>query len=371
MIQEELQRKIDKAKLRLVTEKNTVFFSALLANLRVLITSDVATAATDGTYIKLNPEFILDLSTSQLLGLILHEVMHVVYEHTDRRRALGLNPQKWNMAGDYVINNDLVSRGYLLPDGGLVDPQYRGMSTRQVYDRLPDNSADGFEMDIVLTPGNTESEQEEHAETVKSNLIKAVTQAQMSNDIGSVPKELLREIDEILNPKLPWNTILLNHMSSFAKEDYTWSRPNKRFWPDFYMPGMRSEALNQITVAIDVSGSVSKAELSAFMAEIRYIWEWLKPQSMRLIGFDTRIHDDLMFKQGESLTDVRLAGGGGTNIAPVTETIRKDSPEVSIIFTDGHFDHSGIGKTPTDLFWIILGNKSFSSAANTVIHMNL
>ena len=352
----EIQRKINKAKLMLMTEPNTTFFSALLAQLWLRERDDIPTAATDGVNLFYNPKFIEELGTGETLGLLLHEVLHVAFEHMDRRKAHDLNPQIWNAAADYYINNMLDIQGYRLPAGGLIKHAYDGWSTMQIYEELMSNSPDmEFEMDLIMDCPDGVDE-EEHRTEVVSNVLKAVTQAKISNEPGSIPAEIARWADEIMNPKLPWNAILQNYMADYAKEEYTWTRPNKRFWPHHYLPSMRSEAIGQVTAAIDVSGSITQDDLDAFFSEINYIWDLLKPKKLRLMGFDTRIHDDLEFTEGDVMENITLSGGGGTDVEPVIDTIRKDEPLFLLVFTDGEFYLPNLDNLNSQIFWVIKGD---------------
>ena len=366
----ELQKKINRSKLHLMTQRQTTFFSSLIANLKIVFTEDVPTAATDGIHMFFNPQFIEPLDNQEMIGLMLHEAMHSVYEHMSRQTVGKLDKQVWNIAGDYVINNDLDKRGYKLPKEGLIDHKYDGKGTKEIYDILIAEMVEvppTMMLDLIFDPPEGMSK-EEHQERVISNVVKAVTQAQLANDPGSIPGEVARQVEKLIDPKLPWHQILQNYMSAYAKEEYTWARPNKRFWPDFYLPSMHSEALNQITVAIDVSGSIMQEDLDAFMAEVRYVFEILKPKKMRILGFDTKIHDDLEFVDGDALEDVSLTGGGGTNCRPVIQTLKKDEPEIALIMSDGEFSMPSFAGISSDVFWIIKGNESWTTPYGQVIY---
>lgn len=358
----DILKAVNKAKLTLFTQRNSTFFSSLIANLKIIIKEDFpARAATDGLSIVFRADFARSLSTPGYIFVMLHEVMHCVYQHMNVALKHDLDKQLWNKAGDYLINGELDKLGYELVDDILLDHQYDNMSTKEIYDLLLQNPPQSSSLDgdlIFETPKGMTAE--EHKEVVLGNVIKAVIQAKLSNDIGSIPGDLARKIDDLVNPKLPWHQILQNYMSSYAKEEYTWSRPNRRFMPDFYLPSMHSESLNQITVAIDVSGSVGQNELDAFMAEVRYIWDIMKPKKLRLLGFDTKIHDDLEFTEGDSIDDVTLHGGGGTHIGPIIETIEEDQPEVSIIITDGEFSMPYMNNVTSDVLWVICNRESFT-----------
>ena len=359
------KRKIDRAKLLLMTQRGTTFFSSLLASLRLKESKAIPTAAVDGVHLFYNKEFVDKLTPQETLGLLLHETLHVALDHLDRKKLHDLDPQGWNIAGDYYINNDLDNRGYKLPEGGLIDHKYDGWSTMKIYGEVMKDKPEDFEMDLLGPPDGMSDE--ECTEVVKNAVVKAVTQAKISNDYGSVPGEIARRVEEILNPVLPWNVIFMNRLSAYAKDDYTWRRPNRRYWPDAFLPSMYSESLDEIIVAIDVSGSIMQEDLDAFMAEITYVWSTLHPKKMRILGFDTEIHDDLEFTEGDSLESVNLTGGGGTYIGPVIDTIHKDNPEITIIFTDAEFTLPHLDDIESDLIWIIKGNHPFEPSKGEVV----
>jgi len=365
-----LKRNVSRCKLQLMSERNTVFFSSLLSNLKLEITDKVPTAATNGIYMHLNPEFISTLTIPQLLGLMLHEVMHVVYDHISRCLEADLDHKLYNIAGDHLINLYLLNKGYELPKNGYANPKYIGWSTMQIYKDLlknPPPDYDQFQMDIVGK--DADMREDVYREKVISNIIKAVQQAQISNQPGSIPGHILILLEEILNPKLPWYQILQNYMNAYSKDLHTWSRPNRRYMPDFLLPTLHSDSLNQITCGDDVSGSMTKEDIAAIFAEQKFIWETLKPKRMRIQTFDTLVHMDKMFEEGDTLDDIELMGGGGTNVEPLIQSIRKEQPEIALIFTDGYFSTPDMtGLEATDIFWIIKGNDKFQNPMGTIIH---
>lgn len=358
----EVLKKISKAKLNLFTHKNTIFYSSLLASLKLKLSDTIPTAATNGVDLIVNPDYVSKLEINELIGLLLHETMHVCLQHVDRRNSANLDPTLYNIAGDFVINNDLDTRGYVLPAGGLIDHKYDGWSTRQVYDDLEQNKPNvKLPMEDVIFSSPKGVSEEAHREKSISNVIKAATQARLQNDIGSIPGHVLRLVDELTNPKLPWNHILQNYMSHYDKSNYTWRKPNRRHWPDLYLPSTYNEALNQITVGIDVSGSINQDDLNAFMSEIRYIHEVMKPVKLRLMSFDTMVHQDLEFTEWDNIRDVKLTGGGGTYIGPLMDTLREDEPEICIVFSDMEFSNPYLGDINTDLIWIQKGNSEYAA----------
>src|SRR5579863_8307646 len=60
--------------------------------------------------------------------------------------------------------------------------------------------------------------------------------------------------------------------------DYTWARPNRRHvWSGLYLPGITSESVGEIAIAVDCSGSVSARQLGLFNAEIQSILAGQRP----------------------------------------------------------------------------------------------
>lgn len=364
-----IKKKVDRAKLKLFTLKETTFFSALLSQLRLEIGEKYPTAATNGLTLWLNPAFVEPLSLDETVGLLLHETMHVAWDHIVRAKELKVVPAVWNQAGDYVINNEAKARGFSLPPGGFIDHKYKGWSTKQVYDELikldqPVSSAIMLDISLDTPEGMDEKEAKER---VIGAVVKAVTQARLSGDAGSIPGEVLRSFDEMIEPKLPWQTILQQHMSTYRKEEYSWTRPNRRYYPGFYLPQMRSESLDQVSVFIDSSGSISNEDIGEFMAEIRYMWDTLKPKTLKLVVFDTQIKSSQTFTEGDSLSDVRIRGGGGTNIGPVARVLEKEQPELAIIFTDMEFPHVNYDRIQSDIIWIQYGDYSNPPTKGEVI----
>ena len=367
----EVKKHIDKAKLNLMMARNTTFFSALLSNIKIVITEDIDCAGTDGITMWLNPNWIFNLPLPQVLGLLLHEIGHIIYEHVTICFQANLNQKIHNIAGDHYINLWLLSMGYELPPEGYADRKYRGWSTMKIYNDLmknppPPQQTQIYVMDLVKPPKGMAPE--EHKERVTSNLMKAVLQAQTSKDAGSIPQNVLQIVEEATNPQLPWNVILMSYMDAYNRDDYSWARPNKRYLPDFYMPVLRSPAMDQMTCGADVSGSMDGEDLDTIIAEIRYIWDTLQPLKMRLQTFDTEVHLNEMYTQGDTLDDLELMGGGGTNVIPLLQSIEDEEPMLSLIFTDGYFSMPNLDQINTDIIWVIKDNPDFDPPKGRVIH---
>jgi predicted metal-dependent peptidase len=358
----------------MLCNKQTAFFSALLASMRLVYDEEQGTAWTDGIHIGFAPSFIYEMDPDELMGLMLHELGHNIFEHVSRAELLNLDKFTLNVAGDHYINLWLTKWGFKLPKGGLCDHKYTGWSTMKIYEyleknpnKLPPRTGPGaFACDVKPAPGMTP---QDVAQNIKSKILQAAVQADLQGQPGSVPGAVRQYIEEVTNPKLPWDVILANYVDEYRKDDYSLARPNRRYLPDYILPTLHVMGLNQVTFGCDVSGSMTGKLLSICKKEIDYIWQTLAPARARLQTFDTEVQHNKMYSAGDALDEVELVGGGGTNVIPLLESIEQEEPMLSIIFTDGCFEMPDMDKINTDIIWIIIGNWKFDPPGGKVIRM--
>ena len=124
--------------------KGPIHHSTLLGT-EIIWTYAVPTAATDGVYVYINPDFWRSLPTDgQRAFLLAHEVSHIIFRHPQRgkayrKRGFFSHDMKWdghlyNVAGDYVINADLVAMGFEpIPEGLYSDKYQRDDVVDSVY----------------------------------------------------------------------------------------------------------------------------------------------------------------------------------------------------------------------------------------------
>ena len=146
---DEANTAIRKAKLNLILNNRVFFFSALLANLKQRLDETHETAATDGIHIWLNPHWILTMTSPQLSGLLMHEALHVAFEHIVWAKMQHLDRRIHNMACDYYINLHLTKLGFQLPPKGLMEYKYNGMSSMEIYHELMQDPPPDEPIDLV------------------------------------------------------------------------------------------------------------------------------------------------------------------------------------------------------------------------------
>lgn len=120
------------------------FFGCLALRLRVVVRNDVQTMATDGKHLFCGPRFLDESSEELLRTAVAHEVLHCALSHHTRRGSR--DPQRWNMACDYVVNLMLVDAGFFMPDWAYMDRQYADLNAEEVY-RLLEQQAQQQQQD--------------------------------------------------------------------------------------------------------------------------------------------------------------------------------------------------------------------------------
>jgi predicted metal-dependent peptidase len=365
---DQAKKSMDKAKFDLISKSSDcVFISTILFSLITKWDESFPTAYTDGTRIVYNPEFFNSLTNKQRVFLIVHEAWHVAFKHISRRGTR--DPFIWNAAADYCINLMMHKAGFEMPPQGLIDKRFDGMATEQIYDILiqedfsQPNPQDG---DFVEADPK---DLEELEKQIDDMLIKATVAAQLEKQAGSIPKEIADYVEALTNPKLPWYQILHNYFFSRNKDDYSWTRPNRRY-QDTYMPSLYSEGCGDIFIFPDTSGSISNEQFFQFMTEVKGILNIARPTKTEVVCFDHRLYEPQVFSQGEDITKAVRKGQGGTSFDAPLSYINKHKPEVAIIFTDGFSSISEPCPRSTILIWIVTGQPNFKPPYGRTIHMD-
>lgn len=359
-----MNEQINRARAGLVLD--SPFFASLLLRLQCIEDASCQTAYTDGKVIGFSPNFISKLSLAQTKGFLAHEVMHIALEHHLRRQER--DPQNWNIAADYAINDILLSCGFELPQGGLT-----GMGTDKsaeyIYARLPQqhgqgqgqgqsqgkgqgqqqqgkgqSQGNGQQQDPggcgeVRDAKNANGQAVSPAERERlSAEVKVMVQqaAQAARAAGRMPAELDRLVKEIVEPKVSWSEVLRRFIQASAKNDYRMMPPNRRYiHRGLYLPSLRSDELPEVVVAIDTSGSIGQREIDQFAAEVSAVLQDFDT-TVSVLYCDTDIHSVEEFKREDLPLTLKPIGGGGTDFRPPFEWVEREgrTPACLIYLTD-------------------------------------
>lgn len=383
----ELEKKanamLDKAKLQLISIKKSTFTTTLLFSLKFKWSLDIQTADVNGVDLRINPKFFETLQPPERVFLLAHEAWHVAFEHITRFEEMGEKAdfKTYNEAADHVINLMLREKGYAVPQNACCNPKYTNWSTEQVYHDLMKNKSQNPNFIPDFTPssnnqGNNQKTKsgmtpDQMKNKIDEMLVKANTASQMEagqDGAEDVPDCIAERIEELVNPKVDWRTLLRNFMFEIRRDDYSYRRPNRKYMPHVILPSLYSEGMGALQVAIDVSGSVSNEQFNAFKTEINEIKDTLNPSSTEIVQWHHKISSIDVLDEYQDMSSVEFKETGGTNVYPVLERAIENPPQVMVIFTDGYF-------TPFDkpeqinfpVIWVIYDNNNFSCEFGQVV----
>lgn len=366
--QEELDRLLNQTKTNLFFKKKSGFIAGIMTRMDFIWTTEnCPTAQTNGLKLWWNPDCFLGLDKETRTTMLAHELWHPGFMHPIR--AKGKCPDTYNIAADHVINLMLEEHGYYM-DGfpWYRDPKFRGWNTEEVYEYLLKEGGKPMENPLSRDIVYCDEKDEQTKERIISNGVSAKHTAHITNKAGDVPGETELVIDSFLNPKLPWNTILLNHFNELYELEYSYKRPNRRY-QDPLLPGLSgSTGLDHIIFAIDVSGSITNQEIMRANSEVKYIKDTFNPEKLTIILFDTKIQKEIIFEQDDDFNKIEITGRGGTNLNPVMEYAKKVRSNAVIILSDLQVNIPE--KNPGfPLIWICVNNASRQVPYGKLIHL--
>ncbi len=321
-------------------------------------------------------DFINELSDSELIGVIAHEINHIAFLTSLR---LGSRDRDgWNCATDLAINSLLKLNGFILAKGGII-PDYNDeidigngkkitkcseKTAEEIYDLFPKicqkgktyiigegkgkgkELGDGFDEHIKGKDGKVLSPKEkaELIEDWNGKLQEALTIAKMK---GNIPKGIERLIGNLHQEKINWKTLLQRYITNQIPYNHTYSSPHKKSQScGFYMPNTLKEKIS-IVIAIDVSGSIGQQELTDFLSEIIGMAKAFQDRiEMTLITHETDVNDVFLVRNGsiDEIKKLKIEGGGGTAHDKVFEHIQNKIRDCKcvVFLTDGYSDLDGI-----------------------------
>jgi predicted metal-dependent peptidase len=333
-----LNIRLAKAKTALVLEHP--FVGTIALNLPFIITREVPTAATNGKYVKFNPDFIGTLTDEELKFLVAHECFHPMLEHNYRRGER--QGRRWNMAGDYVINKLLTDEhiGKMPKQGLLNDQIYQagGGTSDGIYNLLPDQDDDdgggygghGDPLDNCEdAPGSPAEKAQQQAEMK----VKVAQAAQAAKMMGKLSANMQRLVDEVLQPKVDWRDVMQRFLVKARTDQRSFARFNRRFIAQgLYLPSVSGEVMGEVVFAVDCSGSIDQRTINQFAAEITKVKDDLVPARIHVMYFDSDISHVESYGPEDDL-DIKPHGGGGTDFAPVfAKIIELGIEPVAIVF---------------------------------------
>lgn len=379
------------------------WFGNMATRMKLIDASDwLPTAATDGRNFYYNKKFVDELSTKECEFLFGHEVLHAVFDHCLGRKD-GREPQIWNIACDYAVNDVLILEkvGDPIKKVPIIhDTKYRNWAAEAIYDDIFDNAQkislqtldmhldgdgnEGDEQEGGGSGGSGDKEQgkgkgrapslsEEEKRQIREELKEAMISAAKAS-AGSVPAGVQRLIKELTEPKLNWKELIQQQIQTVIKDDYTFARPNRKtFSYGICLPGMKNQETIDICVAIDASGSVDDDMLRDFLTEVKGIMAQYDNFNLRILSFDTQIYNvkDFDAYNQDEIHEYEAAGRGGTMFECVWDYFKEEdyTPKKLIFFTDGYPCGTWGDANYCDTVFIIHGDEKIKPPFGVYAHI--
>ena len=369
------------------------FWGPLAARLKLEEVEWCKTIATDGRKFYYNADFVSKLSDGEMIFGFGHELGHIIFDHMTRRGDR--EPQVWNMAGDYVINNMLIRESVgtaITTVPILADRKYEGKTADEVYDDLMKNATvikmtlddhldmegdgDGDEEgdgngqggDKVGKNGKPKFKKlsEEERKALRDEWREAVIQASKNAGAGNTPADIQRLVKDITNPVMDLKDLLRIQFSGSIKSDYTWMRPNRKAWhTGAIMPGQLPGEELDIVVALDASGSIDEGMLADFLGMVQGSLDQFTSYKVRVVTFDTDVYNEDTFTgdDGRSMAEYNIQGGGGTSFECVWQWMKDNDvqPHQLVMFTDGYPFGSWGDPDYCDTLFVVHGSRDITA----------
>lgn len=372
------------------------FFGNLATRLRLIDGSDWChTLATDGRNFYFNYGFVDKLSPKECEFGFAHEVLHNVFDHLGRRD--GRDVSLSNIAADYAANQILVDEKIgTVPKFIQIfqDHKYRGKSYEEIYHELEEKAIKidinslGELLDDHLdgedendSDGNDEGKDgkkrpklsAEDRKKIRDEIKEAMVAAAQAAGAGKVPAGVARLIKDFTEPKMDWRQLLRMNIQSILKSNFSFGRPNRKSQHSgAVLPGLLNDETVEVSVAIDMSGSISDAQARDFISEVKGIMDEYTDFKLDIWCFDTDVYNYAKFSidNADEIMSYECAGGGGTDF-DVNFKFMKDNdinPKKFIMFTDGYPCGSWGDEDYCDTLFIIHGNEAIIAPFGQTAH---
>ena len=373
---DDTERKLTAARAQLIIDKP--FLGALVLRLPLALADPkwCHTIAIDARTLYYNRDFIDKLSLDETKFMLAHEALHCALAHFHRRQHRAR--RRWDVACDYAINGLLVADGLTPPKGAPLNAKFHGMTAEQIYpcikecpdeqsldEHIYDDDANASEgshgggRDPKGAPPEdrapaggapdpraappaegaprptppTETEREQISTQWQLRLAGA---AQGAKRAGKLSDSMGRMVGELLQPQLPWRMLLARYMSTVARTDYSFNRPNRREG-NAILPGLRA-AYVDLVVIIDTSGSIEPKEMNEFVSELNALKGGLNARiTLQACDAELAGNGPWVYEPWDELRlPPQLQGGGGTRFTPAFEWAERldRQPDLLLYFTD-------------------------------------
>ena len=315
--------------------------------------------------LKVNPAWYEALSDAQAQGVLLHELLHLLFLHPLRRGDR--DPLLWAVSCDLAVN-ELLPPAMLTPEAATVDrieakiehKLERGMGAERYYAALSRLLEDSFsllarENTVTLRFGGeslftSDLMTDEDIPETNARALRAQVDALMDSAAqnGEFPMELSGRIDPPWQrSEINWATLFKRFLTGRGRMETraTYKRVSRRYENS---PGAKRSIGLDVLIALDESGSISDDQLQSFFTELTTV-NLITNARILVTEFDTKCSEPkpaAQYRHGKERTK-----NGGTDFRPVFQLADRLKLPLVVIFTDGE----GIAPDRVDqrVLWVL------------------
>lgn len=303
------------------------------------------TVVNNRLYFLFGTEFFDSLSPVQLVGVVVHEALHVIAGHVfEMNKYLdSFNRHLYNIACDAVVN-DIIGKFYPdveLPGEHITGKQVIGMNAahltaEQVYEMLKRKKPEQLAQFVVLTTLDDHDVWAETGEDGKEQSAKLLEHVRSVVDdyiqVDSWGWQAARAVRSVLpmKPRFDLQRLLMDKISQRLLYETVWTQPSRKLsavYPQVLLPALVPTGNRlDVLLALDASGSIDRYLLSVFAAIAR---KRIENTRIEAVTFDTEVYPFDLRQEPR--------GGGGTSFACIERHAlsREKYPDLVIVFTDG------------------------------------
>lgn len=353
-----------------------------------------------------DPHAVGEWTVREIAGTLVHEAMHLIRNHADRRERMGADPEGYNIAGDLEINDDIDAAQLELPKWVVRPSLFKledGLTAEEYYHEImkqaakaqkqkgQQGSGDGQEDNGVAQalgiepqvgsgkcgscagnplpeegdlPEDTPQRSEVELERIRRQTAEAINR-EAERGRGTVPGGLARWADGYIKPpKVSWQQKLQRNVRGAiayrpGAVDLRWNWPSRRQGGVGYgvgkpvLPALRAP-VPRVAVVTDTSGSMGEEELKEGLSECHGILKAVGAQ-VDFIACDAAIQAAKKVRTWQEAAKL-LKGGGGTDFVPIFEhlSLQRPRPDVVVIITDG-MGPAPVEEPPYKVIWLLVG----------------
>ena len=361
---------------------NYLFYVHLIIKCKLIFDSNLPAIAAvsfqENKYnLYINPKLFAQLEVHFRLGVLKHEMLHIVGSHLFARYLENLDLEKWNLATDCAINQMIdeshLIQGCILPNNLLTDKSIKvelNQNAEFYYNLLlehPDKINDNQEQ-IDSHADWKNSEEDSSDQWIKEEITKSIIKSSIEETIknqGEVPNCALKFLELSASKVLNWKSVLQNIIGTVKfNTRKTILKPNRRNPGRKDLKGRIKDNKVEALVIADESGSVSNSTERFILGEVLNLCKTLD-SAIDIIQVDTEATDPR--PMNKNTIKFERKKNGGTYLSVSIEKIKKDY-DVIIILTDGELSDEDIlnfKNLKKPIIWLVVNKRKSKEILNS------